>query len=71
MKPPTATRHPDLMTTEEAAAYMGVARLDQLPERFRPRPIAYRTGIYHRHTLDSIIAEAATTTDGKRKLELA
>lgn len=67
----TKDRHPDLLTSEDAAAYMGVSRLDKLPEEFRPQPLPYNERLYHRSDLDEIISRAAKTATGKRKLRLA
>lgn len=66
-----ATRHPDLLTGEEAAAYLGIARLDQLPDDFKPRPLPYNSRLYHRRALDEIIDRAAKQTGAKEKLRLA
>jgi len=64
-------RHPDLLTKAEAEAYMGVSRIDKLPEEFRPAPVAYTDRLYHRADLDAIILRAAKSANGKRKFGVA
>ncbi len=64
-------RHPDLLTANDAAAYIGIARVDQLPDDFRPLPMPYNSRLYHRAALDLIIARAAKMAAGKGKLKLA
>ncbi len=64
---PYGTRHPDLFNAEEAAAYMGTSRLDKLPSEFRPASIAYSPRLYHKGTLDRIIANAANLTEAQVK----
>lgn len=64
-------RHPDLLSSEEAAAYMGVARLDQLPDEFKPKPLPYNSRLYHRGTLDEIVNRAAAQSAGAKTLRRA
>lgn len=67
-KPP---RHPDLLETEQAAAYMGVGRLTDLPDEFRPAPVPYKRGLYHRKTLDDLIERAAKQASGRSQMKVA
>lgn len=64
------TRSPKLLKTDEAAAYMGVDRLDRLPPQFRPTPLAYGKGLYHVDELDRCIEAAKTRQDKRPRLQI-
>lgn len=61
MAKPSEPRHPDLLTTEQAARRMGApgTRLDKLPPEFRPAPLPYNRQLFHREAVDEAILRAA------------
>lgn len=68
---PDCKRHPDLFDSEEAAAYMGVGRITDLPEEFKPAPVAYHRSLFHRRALDEAIDRAANVGSAKKGLKVA
>lgn len=58
-------RHADLLTTAEAARYLGVDRLDKLPDDFRPAPVPFHRSLYHRKDLDAIVERARRLNESK------
>jgi len=66
-----ASRHPDLLDSKQAAAYLGVSRLADLPVEFQPSPVAYHRSLYHRLVLDDLINRAANQAERKKRFRVA
>jgi len=65
-------RHPDLLTTEEAEAYvrLGKGGIKTLRTRWGLRPSPLGKGLYHRADLDAIVRMAHTGEQPKRRLSM-
>lgn len=55
------TRHPDVYTAAEAAAYLGLESersLESLRDKWGLRPLPFGRGLYHRRDLDAVVEAA-------------